>query len=99
LRRVISIVVCGESLIADSDAYHHRFRLAEPSTSVVFTSIMEVNTLELSKLPGAADGTALWNWMSFMNADTEEDLAKVAQLDPAIGRAARGGVLHCAPSL
>jgi len=39
-----------------------------------FTDIKEINILELKKLPKADDGTNLWAWMKFFNAENKEEL-------------------------
>ena len=66
IRRVISIVILDEELIPDSVKYHHRFTLFDPEgkapLGVELTDVIEINTLELRKLPKGADGTALWDW-------------------------------------
>jgi len=48
---------------------------------------MEITTLELTKLPSASDGTRLWDWLTFVNAQTEEELDMAATLDPTIEKA------------
>jgi hypothetical protein len=44
------------------EQYHHRFILYDIENKVEFTDIIEVNTLELRKLPQAEDGSELWDW-------------------------------------
>jgi len=87
IRRVISIVITDEDLIRDSRKYHHRFTLYDPETpgnmegnmearptGIELTDIIEINTLELRKLPKGADGTALYDWARFIAAESREEL-------------------------
>jgi cysteinyl-tRNA synthetase len=48
---------------------------------------MEINTLELSKIPPTEDGTNLWAWMKFLNAESKEEFDMVAERNPTIRKA------------
>ena len=52
-----------------------------------FTDIIEVNTLELTKIPQAEDGTELWKWLKFLSAEREEDLNMIAEKSPQVKKA------------
>jgi len=54
---------------------------------VEFTDIIEVNTLELTKIPQAEDGTELWKWLKFLSAEREEDLNMIAEKSPQVKKA------------
>ena len=88
IQKVISIVITDEELIPNSKKYHHRFSFYDPETAVEFTDIVEIYTIELCKLPEYTDGTALYDWAKFIDAETEEELEMVAQRNPQIRRAA-----------
>ena len=88
IQKVISIVITEENLIPDSPQYHHRFTMYDPDTKVELTDIVEIHSIELRKLPVNADGTALYDWAKFIDAETEEELNMVAQRNPQVGRAA-----------
>lgn len=49
--------------------------------------MIELHTLELSKLPECADGTKLYNWAKFINAESEEELNMIAERDPQVQKA------------
>ena len=66
--------------------YHNRYSLCD-KTGKQFTDILEVNTLELSKLPETADGTALWAWLKFLKSESKEEFEMVAEKNPTIGKA------------
>ncbi|MCL2391712.1 MAG: Rpn family recombination-promoting nuclease/putative transposase [Oscillospiraceae bacterium] len=87
IKKVISIIITDYILIADSPKYHHRFTLYDRENNVEFTDIIEVNTLELNKLPEVADGTSLWEWMKFLNAESKEEFDMVAEKNPVIKKA------------
>ena len=87
IKRVISIIITDYALITESPKYHHRFVLYDPDNGVEFTDIIEVNTLELTKLPEAGDGTELWNWLKFLSAERREDLEMIAERSPQVKKA------------
>jgi hypothetical protein len=49
---------------------------------------MEINILEPKKLPLEPNGERLFNWGQFFKAETPEELAMIAEKDPAIAEAA-----------
>ena len=87
INKVISIVITDENLISASPKYHHRFTLYDPNAEVEFSDIIEINTLELRKLPKATDGTTLYDWAKFIAAETEEELTMVAERNPVVNEA------------
>jgi len=48
---------------------------------------MEINTLELEKIPSETDGTELWPWVKFIKSDSEEALDVIAEKNPQIKKA------------
>ena len=87
MKRVISIVIADYVLIPESQKYHHRFVLFDSDNNVEFTDIIELNTLELKKLPETEDGTELWNWLKFLSAESKEDLDMIAEKSPGVKKA------------
>ena len=77
IKRVISILITDKRLIPNSQKYHHRFTLYDPSAEVELSDLLEINTLELLKLPESADGTALYDWARFIAAESREELAMI----------------------
>jgi len=53
---------------------------------VEFTDLLEIRTLELTKIPETPD-VYLWNWLRFLRAETKEELDIVANASPAIAKA------------
>ena len=87
IKRVISIIITDFIFIPGTDEYHNRFTLYDPGTRTEFTDVIEVNTLELVKLPESEDGTKLWAWMKFLSARNKEDLNMIAQSSPQVKQA------------
>lgn len=87
IKKVISIVITDYTLIPESARYHNRYVLHDRNTGSTFTDILEVNVLELPKLPGKNDETALWDWMLFLKSDREEDLFMLSERNPQIKKA------------
>ena len=82
IKKTINIVITGENFIHEHEEYHDKFTIYSSKTNTEFTDIVEIHTLELPKLPKASDGTDLWDWLEFINADSEEELAVLAQRSP-----------------
>ncbi|MCL2109964.1 MAG: Rpn family recombination-promoting nuclease/putative transposase [Oscillospiraceae bacterium] len=82
IKKVISIVILENTLIPDSAKYHHRFVMYDQEAGVEFSDLLEIHTLELDKLPTNADGTELYDWAKFINAETEEELNMLAERNP-----------------
>jgi predicted transposase/invertase (TIGR01784 family) len=88
IQNVISIIITDKTLIQDSPKYHHRFRLYDHEAGAEFTDLVEINTLELNKLPDMTDGSPLYDWAQFINAKTEEELSMIAERNPDVRNAA-----------
>jgi predicted transposase/invertase (TIGR01784 family) len=84
IRKVISVVITDFQLIDDSAHYHNRYYLHDPNTGSTFTDIVEVNTLELPKLPEESDESNLWDWLRFMKVRKESEMAELAKKNPQI---------------
>ena len=87
IKRVISIIITDYEFISGSPEYHHRFTLYDTKNKVEFTDIVEVNTLELGKLPQAEDGSELWDWLKFLSSKSKEEFEMVAEKNPQIKNA------------
>ena len=56
-KRTISIVIADFEIVANSPKYHHTFMLNDKESGATFTDVMEINTLELTKIPERSDNT------------------------------------------
>ena len=84
IKKTVNIVITGEKFIYEHERYHDKFTLYSSETKTEFTDIVEIHTLELPKLPKESDGTDLWNWLKFINADSEEELNVLTQKSPGM---------------
>ena len=87
IKKAISIVITEKPFIHESPKYLHHFLLIDRNSGIEFTDIIEIYTLELKKLPVKSDGTALYNWAKFINAETEDELDMAAESNPLIRKA------------
>jgi predicted transposase/invertase (TIGR01784 family) len=84
IKKTISIIISGEKLLPEHNKYHDKFTLYSQLTKTEFTDLIEIHTLELSKLPKTIDGSSLRDWLDFINANTEEELKMLAKRNPAM---------------
>ena len=82
IKPVISVIITDFHLIANSKAYHHRFRFYDAKNKIELTSVQEINTLELTKLPTKSDETDLFDWMMLIRAKSEEEYDMLAEKKP-----------------
>jgi len=87
IKRAVSIFITNFILVPENEAYHNHYTLYDSETGSQFTDLLEVNVLELVKLPEIDDGTERWNWMKFLTARRREELEMLAQKSPQVGKA------------
>jgi predicted transposase/invertase (TIGR01784 family) len=87
IKRVISIIITDFTFVTENGIYHNRYTLRDPETGSEFTDLIEVNTLELPKLPPSEDGTELWHWMKFLSAENKEELDMIAEKNTQVKNA------------
>jgi len=86
IQRAISIIITDYTLKPNNFNYHNRYLLATEAGEK-FADILEINTLELSKLPEKEDGTPLWEWMKFLKSESKEEFDMIAEKNPVINKA------------
>jgi len=86
LRRAISIVVVDFPLVHESESHHTVFQMRERAEGFPFNDLMEINVLDLTKIP-ANQNNDLINWMKFLKAEREEEFEMLARTNPAINQA------------
>jgi len=87
IKNVISIIITDEELIQFSPGYHHRFTFYDPEAGVEFSDLIEIHTIELAKLPDGTDGTELYDWAKFIDAESDEELEKAAERNQEVKKA------------
>jgi len=85
IKRTITIVITEDIFVPEGDKYHHQFRY-RTDDGIEFTNLVEINTLDLNKLP-TDDSTELWNWMKFIKTEDEEVLDMLAERNPQMKKA------------
>ncbi|HIT90206.1 MAG TPA: Rpn family recombination-promoting nuclease/putative transposase [Candidatus Merdenecus merdavium] len=83
----ISIIILDYCLIKENDVYHNKYQLYDRKTHSTFTDMVEINTLELPKLPTEPQRTKLWEWLTFFVASKEEEFDMISQENPMIKKA------------
>ncbi|MDR2736175.1 MAG: Rpn family recombination-promoting nuclease/putative transposase [Gracilibacteraceae bacterium] len=87
LRKTISVVITDFNIIINSNNYHHVFQLRDKETGILFTDLIEIHTLELSRLPEHTDNTKKYEWLRFIRAEKEDEFMVIAKDDPFIREA------------
>jgi predicted transposase/invertase (TIGR01784 family) len=86
IRKTITIVIMDFSLL-DSPSYQHKFSLYDARNQLQFTDILEIFTLELSKLPAETDEESLLlYWLRLFKAQRLEEYEMLAAKNPTIGK-------------
>jgi predicted transposase/invertase (TIGR01784 family) len=87
IQNVISIIITDKTLIHDSKNYRHRFTFYDREANIEFSDLIEINTIELDKLPVTTDGSSLYDWAKFIDAQTEEELSMLEERNPQVKEA------------
>ncbi|MDR2182315.1 MAG: Rpn family recombination-promoting nuclease/putative transposase [Treponema sp.] len=85
--RVISIIIVDDILVLEEEAYYNKYGLNNKKSGKPFTGLIEINILELPKLPREDNGDRLWAWGQFLKAEKAEEFAMVAEKAPEVKRA------------
>ena len=88
LQNTVSIAIADFEIIKNSkEKYHHVFHIREEETGIKFTDLIEINTLELTKIPKTTDNTKKCEWLQFLKAEKEEEFEMLATKNSVIERA------------
>jgi predicted transposase/invertase (TIGR01784 family) len=87
IKRSICILIADYVLVPENAHYRNRYRLYDRRTGSEFTDLLEIDTLELPKLPRDGDGTPLWDWLKFLAAHEKEELTMLAEKNPQVKKA------------
>ena len=72
IKRSIIIAITDYKIVKENEKYHNVYTLRNQDGEEL-TNLIEVNILELPKLPDKDDNTDLWNWMKFLKSESEEE--------------------------
>ena len=84
VNRVISVLITDFDLLKETKDYHTWFRLRDTSGKITLTEVLEVHTLELSKIPASEDDQKVLPWLKFLAAKTEEEFAMLQETYPEL---------------
>jgi len=87
LKQTIIVVIAAEVVVPEEPGYHHQVDLRTQNHHR-FTDLLELHILELCRIGEDDDGSALWHWLRFLAASTEEDMDMAAATNPRIAEAA-----------
>jgi predicted transposase/invertase (TIGR01784 family) len=79
-------VITDYDFIPETGRYHTVFRMLEAEEHFEFNGLMEIDVLNLEKLPVEGEGR-LWEWLRFLKAEGEEELKMVAERNEVIREA------------
>jgi len=86
-QKTISIVISDFEIVENSPKCHHKFQLNDVETGVKFTDVIEINTLELGKIPTQDESKKKYDWLRFLKAEREEEFDMLAERSPVIKQA------------
>ena len=87
MKKTVSIMIAAEHNINDDNRYFHRYNLRDEKDNSLFTDLLEVDVLELKKLPDQDDGSPLWEWLAFIKTTNEEKMKILADKNAEIEKA------------
>ncbi|MDR1211235.1 MAG: Rpn family recombination-promoting nuclease/putative transposase [Spirochaetaceae bacterium] len=86
LKQAISIVITDYDFIPETRRCHTVFRMLEKDEYFPFNELMEINVLNLERLPADED-SKLMDWLRFLKAEQEEEFKMLAEKNPVINEA------------
>jgi len=87
LVKTITIAIADFEIVHDSDEYYHKFQLYEQKSGLKFSDLVEINTLELKKIPPESDNTEKYEWVKFLKAEQKEEFEMLSEHNPNIKEA------------
>ena len=78
LQNTVSIAIADFKVVKNSEKYHYVFHIREAETGIKLTDLVEINTLELLKIPRGTDNTKKYEWLQFLKAKKEEEFEMLA---------------------
>lgn len=87
IKKSVSIIIAAEHTVTDDNRYFHKYSMRDEKDNSQFTDLLEIDILELKKLPKANDGTDLWDWLRFIKTNNEEEMEMLAKENPEIEKA------------
>lgn len=80
IQKVVSIIIAGDGiLITENGNRHNKYLLRNEQNDSVFSDKIEVNVLDLKKLPSDSENPELTEWIDFFNAKSMNSLERLAK--------------------
>ena len=81
IKKCIGINILDFDYIKETNRFHTIYHISEDTEHIRYTDVLEWHIVELPKLPPINDGTNLYNWAKFINAQNEEEFQMLATQD------------------
>jgi len=79
-KKCIGINILNFNYIKQTERFHTIWHIREDSEPLQYTDKLEWHLVELPKLPPIADGTDLYKWAMFINAESKEEIEMVTKI-------------------
>lgn len=88
LKRCIHVSILDFAHFLDDKEWYHKIGLYDFNTGKVYSDLMELHILELSKLPAEVQNeSGVIRWMRFLNGKDRKEFEEMAEKDEYIGEA------------
>jgi predicted transposase/invertase (TIGR01784 family) len=87
IKRAICIIITDYVLAPETEECCDQFFLYSELTKTRFSDIVEIDTLELPKIPTGRNSEKLRQWIEFLKGKNMEDFEMLTQENPAINKA------------
>jgi predicted transposase/invertase (TIGR01784 family) len=85
IKKVIGIYILDYNYRPGKN-FHHTYNLIEKNSGDILTDLLEIHIIELKKVE-SDKSNMFCNWMKFLHADTEAEMAVLAKRSPKINKA------------
>jgi hypothetical protein len=66
-------------LLKEESGYYNSYRLINRKSGREFSNLLEINVLDLKKVPAGKDGGKLYGWAEFFRAKCREEYKMLAE--------------------
>ena len=81
IKKCIGINILDFDYIRQTKRVHTVYHVSEDTEHIKYTDVLEWHIVELPKLPPMNDGSDLYNWVKFINSQSEEEFQMLAGKD------------------
>lgn len=78
-KKCICINILNFSYVQQSERFHTAWHIREDTEHIKYTDVLEWHLIELPKIPPDTDGTDLYKWACFINAEEKGELEMIAK--------------------